>query len=201
MAVARYGAIGTDWLQFHVVFPFAVDVETRRPLASAVSPSGTVTEMSKSALSFGLSLAGYQPGDPCGSLTTYAPSSVGTKPSIESSGSVIGTTTPEYSTTTENCVPSRGFSRGKTVSSWPECDHSAASILKPCFVPGPDARDSEEVAEVEIEALEAVRRLGDDRRRPDEPIGRRVVVELQRVLLDVVAAVPGEREERVAEPR
>ena len=135
MAVARYGAIGTDWLQFHVVFPFAVDVETRRPLASAVSPSGTVTEMSKSALSFGLSLAGYQPGDPCGSLTTYAPSSVGTKPSIESSGSVIGTTTPEYSTTTENCVPSRGFSRGKTVSSWPECDHSAASILKPCFVP------------------------------------------------------------------
>ena len=46
------------------------------------------------ALSRGLSFAGYQPGDPWGSLTTKAPSDVGTQPSIEVSGSVTTCGTP-----------------------------------------------------------------------------------------------------------
>ena len=57
-------------------------------------PSGTVMAMSKVALSRGLSLAGNQPGAPCGSPTTKAPSAVGTQPSIDSSGSVITSGTP-----------------------------------------------------------------------------------------------------------
>jgi hypothetical protein len=53
-----------------------------------VIPAGTVALKSYVALSRGLSLAGYHAGDPCGSPTTNAPSSVGTQPSIEPSGSV-----------------------------------------------------------------------------------------------------------------
>ena len=51
-------------------------------------PFGTVIAKSKVALSRGLSLAGYQPGEPCGSLTTKAPSSVVTQPSLLPSGSI-----------------------------------------------------------------------------------------------------------------
>ena len=68
--------------------------ETRTPFAIAVNPSGTVTAKSKVALSRGLSLHGYQPGDPWGSLTTKAPSSVGIQPSIDWSGSTITSGTP-----------------------------------------------------------------------------------------------------------
>ena len=77
-------------VSFHtqVVFPPVVELETRMPFASAVSPSGTVMLKSNVALSRGLSLHGYHAGEPCGSLTTNAPSSVGTQPSIELSGSV-----------------------------------------------------------------------------------------------------------------
>ncbi len=57
-------------------------------MAITVSPAGTVTVKSYVALSRGLSLTGYHPGDPCGSPTTKAPSSVGTQPSIDPSGSV-----------------------------------------------------------------------------------------------------------------
>ena len=64
------------------------------PLAITVRPAGTVTSMSKVALSLGLSFTGYQPGEPCGSLTTYAPSAVGTQPSTESSGSTISSCVP-----------------------------------------------------------------------------------------------------------
>jgi hypothetical protein len=77
-----------------VVRPPLDVVDTSTPLATAVRPAGTVTRMSKVALSRGLSLTGYHPGDPCGSPTTNAPSSVGTKPSIESSGSVMTSGTP-----------------------------------------------------------------------------------------------------------
>ena len=86
--MARYGAIGSVSRQTQVVRPPLVACETRTPLAITVSPSGTVTLKSYVALSRGLSLTGYQAGEPCGSPTTKAPSSVGTQPSIEPSGSV-----------------------------------------------------------------------------------------------------------------
>src|SRR6478736_6242627 len=88
VAVARYGAIGSVSSHTHVVLPAAVVCDTRTPLAIAVSPAGTVMVKSNVALSRGLSFTGYHAGDPCGSPTTKAPSSVGTQPSIEKSGSV-----------------------------------------------------------------------------------------------------------------
>src|SRR5215204_7466568 len=94
VAVARYGAIGEVARHTNVVRPPAVVCDASTPLAITVSPAGTVTVKSKVALSLGLSLTGYQPGEPCGSPTTNAPSSVGTKPSIESSGSVMTCGTP-----------------------------------------------------------------------------------------------------------
>jgi hypothetical protein len=42
---------------------------------------------------------------------------------------------------------------------------------------------------------------GDDDRAAVEPVRRALVVEVERVVPDVVAAVAGEREERVAEAR
>ena len=69
--------------------PPAVRWDSSRPLPTAVSPAGTAIRIVYVALSLGVSLAGNQPGAPCGSPTTNAPSFVGTKPSIESSGSVI----------------------------------------------------------------------------------------------------------------
>src|SRR6266568_949568 len=88
VAVARYGAIGELSRQTQVVAPALVAYETRTPFAITVRPAGTVTAKSKLALSRGLSFTGNQPGDPCGSPTTNAPSSVGTHPSIDWSGSV-----------------------------------------------------------------------------------------------------------------
>ncbi len=73
--------------------PLVVE-ETRTPFASAVRPAGTVTAKSKVALSNGMSLHGYQLGEPCGSLTTKAPSSVGIQPSIDWSGSTTTSGTP-----------------------------------------------------------------------------------------------------------
>src|SRR6478609_9683453 len=86
--VVRYVVIGSASRHAHVVRPAAVAFERRTPFDIAVSPAGTVTEMSYVALSCGLSLQGNQPGDPCGSPTATAPSSVGTQPSIDWSGSV-----------------------------------------------------------------------------------------------------------------
>src|SRR6185312_12771932 len=86
VAVARYGAIGSVSLQTQVVRPPLVACETRTPFAMTVRPWGTLTLKSKLALSRGLSFAGYQAGEPCGSPTTNAPSSVGTQPSTELSG-------------------------------------------------------------------------------------------------------------------
>ena len=94
MVVARYGDIGSLSRQTHVALPFACVCETSTPFAITVNPSGTVTRKSYVALSRGLSFTGYQPGDPCGSLTTNAPSSVGTQPSIDVSGSVTTFGTP-----------------------------------------------------------------------------------------------------------
>jgi hypothetical protein len=94
VAVARYGAIGESSDQRHVVLPPVVLFDRRRPLPIAVMPSGTVISKSYVALSRGLSLDGYQPGEPCGSLTTNAPSSVGTHPSSDSSGSSTGSGFP-----------------------------------------------------------------------------------------------------------
>src|SRR5215207_96236 len=95
VAVARYGAIGEVFRHTNVVSPPAVVRAASTPLAITVIPAGTVTVKSYVALSRGLSLAGYQPGEPCGSPTTNAPSSVGTNPSIDPSGSVMTCGTPE----------------------------------------------------------------------------------------------------------
>src|SRR3954447_9562129 len=89
------------------------------PMAKAVTPAGTVTWKSYVALSSGVSLQGYQPGEPCGSLTTKAPSGVLTQPSIEPSGSVTAVGTPLDRTTTVNPVPARSGTAGVTTSSWP----------------------------------------------------------------------------------
>src|SRR5215211_8730636 len=83
VAVARYGAIGSLSRQTHVVLPPAVLRDTSTPFAITVNPCGTVTEKSKVALSVGVPLTGYHAGEPCGSPTTKAPSSVGTQPSID----------------------------------------------------------------------------------------------------------------------
>ena len=90
VTVARYGAIGSLARQRHVVVSPLSVVPTSRPLAIDVCPSGTVIAKSYVALSFGVSLTGYQVGEPCGSLTTNAPSSVGIQPSLDLSGSMTG---------------------------------------------------------------------------------------------------------------
>jgi hypothetical protein len=58
-------------------------------------------------LSCGESLTGYHAGEPCGSLTTNAPSSVGTQPSIELSGSVTTLGVPLWSIVTVKLRPER----------------------------------------------------------------------------------------------
>ena len=90
-----------------------------------VLPAGTVTAKSNVALSRGVSLTGNQPGEPCGSLTTIAPSSVGTQPSLESSGSTIASAVPAYSTPTTKEEPRRSPPRGWIVSSWPVWENDA----------------------------------------------------------------------------
>src|SRR5262245_10322493 len=95
VAVERYGAIGSVSCQIQVVRPPAVVFETRTPLAIAVSPAGTEMLKSYVALSRGLSFTGYQAGEPWGSPTTKAPSSVGIQPSIDWSGSVTTAGVPE----------------------------------------------------------------------------------------------------------
>jgi len=68
--------------------PLVTAGPTIRPLPIATLPSGTVIANSYVALSFMSSLAGNQPGAPCGSLTTKAPSWFLTQPSKLSSGSM-----------------------------------------------------------------------------------------------------------------
>src|SRR5262245_58040325 len=115
--------------QANVVLPPLDVCDTSTPLDIAVRPFGTVTVMSYVALSRGLSLTGYHPGDPCGSPTTNAPSSVGTKPSIELSGSVMTIGTPAYDTTTVNDRPDRSPVGGVITSSWPSRVKDAARSL------------------------------------------------------------------------
>ena len=91
--------------------------EISSPFANASRPAGTVIANSNVALSRGLSLTGYQPGEPCGSLTTKAPSSVGTQPSIDSSGSVIGSGLPAYFTRTVNREPRSSLVAGLILTS------------------------------------------------------------------------------------
>ena len=59
----------------------------------------------------GVSLTGNQVGEPCGSLATNAPSSVGMNPSSEPSGSMTGLACPPYVTTTVNDAPLRNRGR------------------------------------------------------------------------------------------
>src|SRR6476469_5480728 len=118
VAVARYGAIGSLSRQTQVVRPPDDRCDTSTPFAITVRPSGTVTWKSKVALSCGVSLTGYQLGEPCGSPTTKAPSAVGTHPSIEPSGSVTTWGTPAYAMETVNVRPTRRPLLGVMTSSW-----------------------------------------------------------------------------------
>src|SRR5262249_56436511 len=108
--------------QCQVVLPPAVTgFETSSPFAITSLPAGTLTVKSNVALSRGVSFTGYQPGEPCGSLTTKAPSSVGTQPSIDSSGSVIGSGWPEDFTLTLKRSPRLSFGLGVITSSCSAC--------------------------------------------------------------------------------
>jgi hypothetical protein len=89
------------------------------PFAIAVLPFGTVMAKSNDARSLSESLTGIHPGVPCGSPTTNAPSSVGTHPSMASSGSTTGSGRPAYSTPTTNRVPRRSPRGGVMTSSCP----------------------------------------------------------------------------------
>ena len=58
-----------------------------------------------------------------------------------------------------------------------------------------------EPSQVEVEARKILRRPGADHGRRPQLVRRRRVVERQTIVLNVVAAVPGVREHRVAKPR
>ena len=58
-----------------------------------------------------------------------------------------------------------------------------------------------EAEQVEVEARQALRRLGADLRGSLEHVGRRVVLHVEVVVADVVASVPVQREVRIAGPR
>lgn len=75
--------------------------------------------MSYVALSEGWLFPGNQAMDPVGSPSARAPSSVGSQPSAEPSGSVMVTGFPEYRTTVRNSEPFRSASAGRIVSSCP----------------------------------------------------------------------------------
>src|SRR5262245_36649428 len=119
VAVARYGAIGEVARHTNVLRPPAVVCEASTPLAITVKPAGTVTVKSYVALSRGLSLAGYHAGERCGSLTTNAPSSVGTQPSMDPSGTVSTDGTAPSPTTTVNAAPTGSPATGVITSSCP----------------------------------------------------------------------------------
>ena len=80
VAVARYGAIGSEASQCQVArLPRGV-VPASTPLATASRPRGTVIRNENAALSSGWSLAGNQVEAPSGWPATSAPSSVWMKP-------------------------------------------------------------------------------------------------------------------------
>ena len=193
VAVARYGAIGRPPPSARWSCHPWWSGRSARPFANASRPAGTVIANSNVALSRGLSLTGYQPGEPCGSLTTKAPSSVGTQPSIDLSGSLIAFGLPAYSTSTVNGVPASRLVAGLIWTSWAPGRANWAGA--PLTV---KLRDRVEVAEVEVEAAQVLGRGGLDDRRAAEEVGGLVVVERERVMRDVVAPVPGLREEGIA---
>jgi hypothetical protein len=81
-----------------------------------------------------VSFTGNHPGEPWGSFTTNAPSSVGIQPSIDSSGSTIGSGCPVYSTTSTKGWPFFSFGRGSIESSCPSWVNDAACPPTVTFV-------------------------------------------------------------------
>ncbi|GAA3301891.1 hypothetical protein GCM10020295_46210 [Streptomyces cinereospinus] len=81
--------------QVAVVRPPVVRSARSSPFDTARRPRGTVTVMSYAALSDGWWLPGYQAMEPTGWPRASAPSSVGSQPSCEPSGSVIVAGVPE----------------------------------------------------------------------------------------------------------
>ena len=81
--------------QCHVERPATVCTDVLRPLLTAWNAAGTLTEMSKVALSLGRLLLGNQVIEPTGSATTVAPS-LGRDPAVgASSGSTWVSGLPE----------------------------------------------------------------------------------------------------------
>src|SRR3954469_18580809 len=86
---------------------------TRSPLATASTPSGTVTWKVNVALSRGWSFAGNQVDAPSGSLSTKLPSASFIQPTlIGSEPSWMGSGTPPYRTVIVNDAPPAGGTAG-----------------------------------------------------------------------------------------
>jgi hypothetical protein len=189
VAVARYGAIGESSSQRQVVLPPCVALEISRPFPIAVIPSGTVIEMSNVALSRGLSLDGYQPGAPC----------------VGDDERAVGRQDPAL-------AAGVGIDHLRWLAGVPDLQDGWPPRTQPdrrrddqlLAVAGEARREAVdgqprdlEATEVEVEPAQALRRRrGDDGRRVELVAGA-LVVEAQRVVPHVVAAVSGEREVRI----
>ena len=189
--VARYGAIGSALFQTHVVLPLLVLLDSSTPFAIAVSPAGTVTRKRYVALSLGVSFTGYHAGEPCGSPTTNAPSSVGTQPSIAWSGSVTTDGVPAVVDRDGEALPGGDAA--------PRRDHELllAVACERRRAPVHEQPRDREAAQVEIEARQVLRRSRRDHGGRRELVAGRLPVERQVVARDVVAAVAGARVVRI----
>ena len=156
-----------------------------------VRPAGTVTVMPKVALSFGLSFTGYQPGEPCGSLTTYAPSRVGIQPSSE----LVRIDDGLLRAAVDH--PHREVVAGLQLRA--RADRKLlALVLEVGRLPvDPHALDRQEVTQVEVEPMQVLGCSADTQRGAVEALRLRRVLDRQRVVLRVVPAVASEREVRV----
>src|SRR3954451_17729951 len=124
--------MGNGSFQTNVDCPLWVACETRRPLATTLGPSGTVTRKVQVALSLGWSLSGIQVNVTLGSSPMNAPSGVCRKPygdpnTIGEPTTVSGT--PPYVTATLNVEFSWIRLWGVIWSSWPSRVKSAGTSL------------------------------------------------------------------------
>src|SRR3954449_6043352 len=88
-------AVGCRSTHRNVVSAPCALVPAGSPLASTFRPFGTVTVKSYVALSWVVSLTGYQVADPNGWDSATAPSWVAIQPETPSDGSLISCGTPE----------------------------------------------------------------------------------------------------------
>ena len=189
-----YDAIGSVAFQVHVVQPPELEVFPGMPLATAWSPAGTVISKEYDAASEGWSLTGNQVAAECGCPTITTPSSLGTTPYIPMTRSTSGEVTPEYRTTVVNDDAFRIPSAGVMINSWPDLENVAVCLSTVIERTSRPFRSRSNVGQV----LGRHRR---DRRHAVDRPGRRVELERQVVVGDVVPPVPIEREVRIAGTR